>query len=237
MPKYITDKVTKMNCIHLNEKIEHYEEFKRKFLELQKKWNKYEDMTDEEIKEMRIFRSHIRPFCIEQRNTKYYNKILLSNFERDYTNTIQKYEDFVKNTKFSDRYKTKQYLELKNTKELEINENNLAKYMTFYTKFIQGREKSFNGINNISYILNNFDTNITETQKDIIQSFYTNLRRKKENIGELIENASEYTPYREIYNEYKKWQSDKIKDEVKKLMNLQIFYKQLKEKRRNYAKI
>lgn len=237
MPKYITDKVAKINCIHLNKPIEHYEDFKREFKALQKKWNKYEKMTDDDIKRMRVLRSHIRPYTIETRNTKYYNKILLSNFERDYRNTIQKFEDFVKNTKYSNRYKTKQYLELKNTKELEMNENNIAKHMTFYIKFIQGREKSFNGINNISYILNNFDKNITETQKDIIESIYTNMRRKKERIGKLIENTSEYTPYRQIFNEYRKWQSDKIKDEVKKLINLQIFYKQLKEKRRNYAKI
>ena len=233
IPEYITHKLTKINCLHTRD-TNNWEKYKSELNTLKKKWQKYEKLTDEEIIRMRNLNKNLRKYEIEQCNTSLYNAIKLKYWNIKQQQLEQKVEDFVKNTEFSTHYKTKQYLELKKTKTHKINKENLPKMLTFYITYIKGREDNATNFWNYSNFLTKFAQNPSDEE---ILSLNTNYLRKKIPIGEVAEDNEDYTQLRIIYNEYIKWQNDKIKDHVKKLKELQLFYSQLKQKRRNYAKI
>lgn len=233
IPQYITNKLTKINCLH-NRDTSNWEQYKSELNALKKKWQKYESMTDQEIVRMRNLNKNLRKYEIEQCNTSLYNTIKLKYWNLKQEQLQQKIEDFVKNTENSYHYKTKQYLELENTKYHKINRQNLPKMLSFYITYIKGREDFSTHFWNYSQFLTTFAQNPTDEE---ILSLNTNYLRKKTPVGEIAEDETNYRPLQTFYNEYIKWQNDKIKDHVKKLKELQIFYSQLKQKRRNYGTI
>lgn len=236
IPKYIINKFTKINCIH-NLNTKYWEQFKKESLQLNKKWRNYEEMTHEEITRMRTLNKGLRKYEIETHNTNLANKIRYKYFYENYKAKILKIQDFINDTKYSSRYKTTDILNMKTTKENQINEQELPKQLAFYLTFIKDREDFLTKFCYYSNFLNKFGGDIQNEEEELIKRLYTEQIKYREEKKESAENNTHYNSIREIYNIYKQWCNDKIKDHVQRLNELKIFYQQLKQKRRNYATI